>query len=303
MAKQLKISSLSISDGLKSGNFTSVFRGQGIEFESVREYETGDDVRSIDWNLTARSGKIFIKLYREERDLTIFLCTDFSLSMDFGDYGISSKEKTLETAALLAFAGINISSQIGAFFFTGEKGPIFMPRGNPDHVSAILKSMEDFAFNKQKYTKKGTGLETALTVASKILRHRSMIFIISDFKVEGFEKKLGLLAAKHDVICIRIINEQDKELPQAGSIHFKDMETDFGMIIPTGSKSFRLEYKKNFYEELERWLGICKRCLAHPVLLNVSDNTVKVLSNFFISKQGYQKKSKNNIRADLWKVF
>lgn len=305
-AKQLKISSLSISEGLRSGSFGSVFRGQGIEFDSVREYEIGDDVRSIDWNLTARSGKTFIKMYREERDLTLFLCVDFSLSMDLDDGECAPKQKALETAALLAFAGSNISSQVGAVFFAGERGPLFMPHSNSGHILAVLKSMESFALEKKRELKKGTELASALTAISKILRQRSMAVIISDFRVEGFEKKLGILAARHDVICIRIINDLDLHLPPAGAVCFRDTESDVQMLLPTSSKDFQIEYKKTFYEELERWQDMCKRFHAYPVLLKVTDNPVEVLSDFFLSHQRSQKKLKGNIdkiKADVWKVF
>ncbi|UTC65847.1 MULTISPECIES: DUF58 domain-containing protein [unclassified Treponema] len=305
-AKQLKISSLSISEGLRSGGFSSAFRGQGIEFDSVREYETGDDVRSIDWNLTARSGKTFVKMYREERDLSIFICADFSLSMEPGLDKISPKEKAVETAALLAFAGSHIFSPVGALFFDGEKGPLFVPRTGEDHILAILKSMEDFAFSKNRKPLNGTRIAASMTAASKILRSRSLVIIISDFKVEGYEKQLGLLAAKHDVVCIKIHGSIDSSLPAAGSIRFKDPETNFRMLLPTGSKIFQMEYKKNFAEDISRWENTCKHSLANPVLLDINEDTVKVLGNFFLSKQSNRNIFKNNpgkLRADVWKVF
>ncbi len=305
-AKQLKISSLSISEGLRSGGFSSAFRGQGIEFDSVREYETGDDVRSIDWNLTARSGKTYVKMYREERDLSIFICVDFSLSMEPGLDKISPKEKAIETAALLAFAGRHMFSPVGALFFDGEKGPLFIPRTGEEHILTILKSMEDFAFCKNRKPVRGTQIASAMTAASKILRSRSLVIIISDFKVEGYEKELGLLAAKHDVVCLKISGSMDSFLPEAGSIRFKDPETNFRMLLPTGSKAFQMEYKKNFSEEISRWENTCKHSLANPILLDVNDDTVKVLGDFFLSKQSNQRVLKNNLAkfgADGWKAF
>lgn len=305
-AKQLKISSLSISEGLRSGGFSSAFRGQGIEFDSVREYETGDDVRSIDWNLTARSGKTYVKMYHEERDLSIFICVDFSLSMEPGLDRIKPKEKAVEAAALLAFAGANIFSPVGALFFDGEKGPLFIPRTGEEHILTILKSMEDFAFCKNRKPVRGTRLASSIRAASKILRSRSLVIIISDFKVEGYEKSLGLLAAKHDVVCVRINSSIDSFLPAAGSIQFKDPETNFKMILPTSSKLFQMEYKKNFTEDVLRWENTCAHSLANPVLLNVNDDAVKVLGNFFLSKQSNRRILKNTIGrlgADVWKAF
>lgn len=305
-AKQLKISSLSISEGLRSGGFNSSFRGQGIEFDSVREYETGDDIRSIDWNLTARSGKTFVKMYREERDLSIFICVDFSLSMVAGLDKISPKEKAVETAALLAFAGNHIFSPVGALFFDGEKGPLFFPHTGEEHILAILKSMEDFAFCKKRKPIPGTRLAASMTAASKILRSRSMVIIISDFRAEDYEKELCLLAAKHDVVCIKIKGSIDSFLPSSGSIQFTDPETDFKMLLPTSSKTFQMEYKKNFTEDISRWENTCKHSLANPVLLDINDDAVKVLSSFFLSKQTNRWSPKNKLDrlgADIWKAF
>ena len=307
-AKQLKISSLLISEGLRTGCFSSAFRGQGIEFDSVREYEAGDDVRTIDWNLTARSGKTFVELYREDRDLTVFLCTDFSHSMSIGGGKFTPKEKAAEVSALLAFAAHNIFSPVGAVFFSGGKGPMFLPHSGEDHILSILKSMENFAFYKniKPYFQRGTNLASSLTAVSKILRSRSLVMIISDFKVEGFEKQLGLLASKHDTVCIRITSDTDFMLHKTGTIPAKDAESGFKTLIPTSNKNFQIEYKKNYYEELLRWENLCKRCLAYPVLLNINDNAAKVLSEFFLSKKNNRYVLKNNIDKigeNVWKEF
>lgn len=309
-AKQLKISSLLISEGLRTGGFSSAFRGQGIEFDSVRDYESGDDVRTIDWNLTARSGKTFVKLYREDRDLTVFLCTDFSYSMAIGGEKCTPKEKAAEISALLAFAAHNIFSPVGAVFFSGGKGPIFLPHGGEEHILSILKSMENFAFYKngniKSHLQRGTNLASSLTAVSKILRSRSLVIIISDFKVEGFEKQLGLLASKHDTVCIRITSDADFMLHRTGTIPARDAESGFKMLIPTSNKNFQIEYKKNYYEELLRWENLCKRCLAHPLLLNINENAAKVLSGFFLSKKNNRYILKNNIDKvgeSIWKEF
>ncbi len=300
-AKQLKLSSLSISRSLRMGTFSSAFRGRGIEFDSVREYQIGDAVRSIDWNLTARSTKAYIKEYKEERDLTIFLCVDFSASMNLGTKQNMAKTKALETAALLAFSALNISSPVGAIFFAGGKGPLFMPQTSEEHVLSILRSMEDFALNEADKQKNGTELASSLKAISKVLRSRSMVIVISDFKVEGYEKDLGLLASKHDVICIKLSNLLDKELPQAGTIQFEDTESNFVSTVQTKSKKFKREYKDNFYEEISRWEHICNRSQAYPLLLDCKDDTVKKLSEFFLSKKNNKNISKFGVQK--WKVF
>lgn len=307
-AKQLKISSLSVSEGLRTGSFGSAFRGHGIEFDSVREYETGDDVRSIDWNLTARSGKTFFKLYREERDLTVFLCVDFSCSMTINTGIVSPAEKAVETAALLTFAARAIFSPVGALFFSGEKGPFFPPRIGENYILTILKSMEKFAASEKNGpgNTNGTDLASSLTAVSKILRSRSLVIIISDFKVEGFEKQLGFLALKHDVVCIRLTSASDSYLPNVGTLPAKDVESGFKMLVPTGNNNFQNEYKKNYFEELIRWENLCKRCFAHPVLLNITDDSAAVLSDFFLSKQTDRHIFKNTTKKfgeKKWKEF
>ncbi len=300
-AKQLKLSSLSISRSLRMGTFNSAFRGRGIEFDSVREYQIGDDVRSIDWNLTARSTKAYIKEYKEERDLTIFLCVDFSASMKLGTMENMPRTKALETAALLAFSALNISSPVGAIFFAGEKGPLYMPQSSEEHILTILRSMEEFAMNEADKQKSGTQLAGALKAISKILRSRSMVIIISDFKVEGYEKDLGLLASKNDVVCIKLSNSLDTELPQAGTMLFQDTEGEFRTSIQTTSNKFKREYKENFYEQVSRWERSCNRAQAYPLLLNTKADTVKTLTEFFQSKENNKRINKFGVHK--WKAF
>ncbi len=300
-ARQLKISSISISQSLKMGSFNSAFRGYGVEFDSVREYEIGDDVRNIDWNLTARSGKTYIKEYKEEKDLTIFLCLDFSESMTSGTDGMNPKKKAADIAGLLAFAGLHAACPIGAIFFAGEKGPLFMPHHSEEHILTILKSMEDFAFNQASNLKRGSVLASSIKAVSKILRNRSMVIIISDFKLEGYEKDLGLLSEKNDVICIKLTNSLDTGLPSAGSIQFQDSESNFKTILPTSSTNFKVGYKNNFYEELSRWENICHRSQANPLVIDVTEDPIKILSNFFLSKQNAKNLRKNG--ANRWKAF
>lgn len=305
MAKQLKLSSLSISSGIKTGSFCSSFRGHGIEFDSVREYQIEDDVRSIDWNLTARTGKPYVKTYREEHDLNLFLCIDFSNSMNVGKEDNTPREKAIETAALLLFACLNISAPVGGIFFANKQGPIFTQKNGYDHVLSMLKSMEKFSLNGFVDKNTGTDLSSSLKTVSKILRRRSIVIIISDFKVDGFKKELGILASKHDVVCLKIISEFDSRLPHTGSIQFKDAESNLKSLLPTSSKKFQIEYKKKFYEELSNWENICKQCFANPLLLNVTDDTVKILTNFFVSRQNNQHTLKTNIKrigAEVWKV-
>lgn len=300
-SKFLKLASLTISEKIKTGIFRSVFRGNGIEFDSVREYGFCDDIRSIDWNVTARSGKVFVKTYREDKDLTVFLCADFSMSMNAGFGGITAKEKALETVSLLGFAALNISAAVGGVFFNGGKKRFFSPVYSGEAVLTMLKTGESFAFREKAYT--GTPMKEALETCSKILRSRSLVFVISDFKVENFEKSLAILASEHDVVCVRIVNNLDRKLPSAGTVIFTDYETGFKTVMPTSSSFFKNEREKKYAEEITRWKNNCLYYNTYPVLLDLNDDSVKVLNNFFSvykTNGNYYRVKKENI---LWKAF
>ena len=210
-SKQLQLAALSIAQGMQIGSFRSHFRGRGIEFDSLREYEAGDDIRSIDWNLMARSGKTFVKLYREERDLRLFLIADVSASMDAGCTIRSPQEKLLEAAALITFAAEHLHSYTGLLAFDGKVSRVFQLQRGRESSLHILNMLERIAVSDNK--SKGTALRPALETAAKLLRQRALVIILSDFKVEHFEKELGLLARRHDVAAIRITAPYDEALP------------------------------------------------------------------------------------------
>ena len=213
-SKQLQLAALSIAQGMQAGSFRSHFRGRGIEFDSLREYEAGDDIRSIDWNLMARSGKTFVKLYREERDLRLFLIVDVSASMETGCTTQSPQEKALEAAALITFAAEHLHSYTGLLAFDGKVARVFQLQRGREANLHILSTLERIAISGSK--NKGTALAPALEAAAKLLRQRALIIILSDFKVENFEKELGLLARRQDVAAIRITAQYQEALPAAG---------------------------------------------------------------------------------------
>jgi len=261
---------------MRTGGFRSCFRGQGMEFDGVREYERGDDIRSIDWNVTARSGKPFVKMYREERELTVLLVVDNSLSMDTGPGSVSRREKTLETAALLAFAAEQNASPVGSVMFDGISGKVFKPRSGKDQVLTILSSLEHGT-----QPVRGSVLGSALAGASRVLRSRSLVVVISDFRAAGYEKALGILARRHDVLAVRITSPVDNELPKAGFLPFFDPETGVTASFPTGSTAFRESWARENRESVSRWEHICLRRGVSPLLLSTEDDAVRVLSQFF----------------------
>ena len=279
-ARFLKLSARSISEGMKTGSFRSCFRGQGIEFDSVREYERGDDIRSIDWNVTARTGKAFVKQYREEREMSVFLIVDGSLSMQTGSRTCSRWAKAQEVAALLAFAAELNSSPVGLVVFDGEPGVPLSPAGGKDRILTILASLEHHACERE-----GSALGGAIAGCSRILRSRSMVIIVSDFRTSEYERPLGVLSRRHDVIAVRITAPSDSALPSAGYLPFQDPESGLRASLPTGSPVFAAAWEKENAESVQRWERICLKRGASPLCVSVEDDSVRVLSSFFSGRR------------------
>lgn len=286
-SKQLQLAALSIAQGMQIGSFRSHFRSRGIEFDSLREYEAGDDIRSIDWNLMARSGKTFVKLYREERDLRLFLIADVSASMDAGCTIRSPQEKLLEAAALITFAAEHLHSYTGLLAFDGKVSRVFQLQRGRESSLHILNMLERIAVSDNK--SKGTALRPALETAAKLLRQRALVIILSDFKVEHFEKELGLLARRHDVAAIRITAPYDEALPAAGILRFSDPETGIERLLPTNSHQLRQNRIRRITEDIQQWESTCIRCGAYPLVVPYDGTTVKLLNKFFLTgKYGIQ---------------
>lgn len=235
--KKLDISIKYLVDKLIAGNYHSLYKGQGIEFSELREYKSGDDVRSIDWNVTARYNQPYVKEFVEERSLEVYFILDMSGSEDFGNK-VSKKRKALEIAASLIFAAQRNNDNIGIFLFT-EKIEMFIPaRRGKKHVFKILRSIISFQPKSRI-----TNLRTTLAQVSRILKKRSMLFIISDFfDTAEYLKALKILGAKHDVVLIRVLDFREQEIPQIGFIELEDKETGEQLLIDTSNQLFQKNY-------------------------------------------------------------
>lgn len=280
-SKQLQLAALSIAQGMQAGSFRSHFRGRGIEFDALREYEAGDDIRSIDWNLMARSGKTFVKLYREERDLRLFLIVDISASMDNGGAADIPQQKALEAAALITFAAEHLNSCMGLLVFDGKIARVLQLQRGKNTGVYLLNALEKAAVSAE--TVRGTALSPALEAAAKLLRQRALVVIFSDFKVENFEKELGVLARRHDAAAIRITAPYDESLPAAGVLRFTDPETQVERLLPTSWQDFQQERMRRAAESIQQWQKTCIRCGAYPLVLPHNGNTVKILNQFFLT--------------------
>lgn len=282
-AQQLRLKALSIAQGMRFGSFRSLYRGQGIEFSGVREYLRGDDVRSIDWNVTARMGKPFIKVFDEERELVIFIICDTSFSMDTGSGGFSRLQKACETGALLVFAAEHNDSSIGAVFFDGKISFSCAPKSGKDRTMMLLSRFE----SRIEPSVNGSVLENALRGAGKILKKRSLIFILSDFRTAGYESELSRLALKHDVIAIRFTDETDVELPDVGTLTFTDSESLIRQSFPLSNTVFKKAWRDAGISHLELWKTLCAKRGVSSFSISTTEDPALALTRFFsIKKDG-----------------
>ena len=281
-ALYLRLMAEDIAEGMKSGNFRSLYRGQGIEFAGVRDYNRGDDIRTIDWNVTARMGRPYIKIFEEERELQIFLITDSSLSMQLeNNSGRRTKyASAAETAALVTIAAEINACPVGAVFFDGAIHFSCEPSLGKETTMQILNHLDRLPASPTP----GSVLPNAISAAAKELRKRSLVFVLSDFRCGGWEKPLISLAQKNDVIAINIHDAWDEELPSLGTVVFKDMESNLKMSLPSSSPAFQKEWR-NFNEmNQSRWQDFCIKHGIMPVVLDTKTEPIQVLNQIFARK-------------------
>jgi uncharacterized protein (DUF58 family) len=263
-----------LAEDLLSGDFRSVFKGQGIEFDEVRHYERGDDVRSIDWNVSARFGTPYVKMYREERELTVCLVLDESASMFTAD--MRRRDQAILAAALVAFSAERAGQRIGAVCFDREITRVFSPRKGRSHIMSIISGLLSVTEGG-----KGSGLGTALEGTGRLLKRRSLVVILSDFLCVNWEQELGYLCARHDVIAIGITDPLDKEIPNLGLLTMEDSETGVTLHAPTGFSSFRSAWAEWHSDRTKLWKALCHRCGASYVELSTAEDAPTVLTRFF----------------------
>lgn len=281
-ALYLRLMAEDIAEGMKSGNFSSLYRGQGIEFAGVRDYNRGDDIRTIDWNVTARMGRPYIKIFEEERELQIFLIVDSSRSMQLEN---SSDRRTkyaaaAETAALVAIAAELNACPAGAVFFDGAIHFSNEPSLGKENTMQLLNHLDRLPDSPTV----GSVLPNAITAAAKVLRKRSLVFILSDFRSGGWEKPLISLAQKNDVIAINLHDASDEELPSLGTVNFMDAESGLKMALPSSSPAFKKEWRNYNEMNQNRWQDFCIKHGAMPVILDTKTEPVQVLNQIFSRK-------------------
>ncbi|MDR0553819.1 MAG: DUF58 domain-containing protein [Treponema sp.] len=284
-----------LAEDLLSGDFRSIFRGEGIEFDEVRHYEIGDDVRSIDWNVSARFGTPYVKLYREERELTVCIVLDESPSMralcsgGTDDSASSSVlpnryEQAVLAAALTAFSAERAGQRVGAVFFDRDISHVFSPRKGRSHIMAILGAALNppvYALDGYTESRAGSNLGAALSGAGRLLKRRSLVVIISDFLSVNWERELGDLSRKHDVIAIRVGDPLDTDLLKGGLLTLRDPETGLSIRAPTTFASLRSAWVEWHEDRGRSWQAICRRAGAATLELSTAEGAPQALRRFF----------------------
>ncbi len=237
--KKIEITTNRLATEQLSGNYTSVFKGQGLAFREVRQYQPGDDVRTIDWNVSARMNEPYVKVFVEEREMTMMLVVDISASEQFGSQAMDKSRVAAEVGALCAFSAIKHNDRVGLILATDRVEKIVPPKKGPKHVMRVVREILG-----AKPEHRGTDLKIALETLYRVARRRSVAFVLSDFYTSGYERALSLAAARHDVIPILLLDPRDEELADVGLTTFEDFETGESVLVDTSDRKVREHYRQ-----------------------------------------------------------
>ncbi len=280
--RKIEIKTRGLSRQVFAGHYHSAFKGRGMAFTEVREYHPGDDIRSIDWNVTARFNHPYVKVFDEEREMTVMLVIDVSGSTTFGAAGKPKDQLIAEIAGILAFSAITNNDKVGVIFFSDQIEKFIPPKKGSTHILRIIRELIDF---KPKHT--GTDLSVALKYLRNVIKKRSVAFLISDFHSKGFEDALSIVARKHDLICLRVNDPRESQIPALGLIRFSDPETGQTYLLDTSNKKLReyITYQVNEHEVfLKRAFS---RAGVDSVYISSDKDYVPPLMKFFQKRSHY----------------
>jgi len=278
--RRIEIKTKGLSNHIFAGEYHSAFKGRGMSFSEVREYSTGDDVRSIDWNVTARSNTPHVKVFEEERELTVMLLVDVSLSSLFGSHGRSKREMITEIGAVLSFSAATNNDKVGVIFFSDKIEGFIPPKKGRSHILRIIRELIALEPKGQAGTKISAGLE----YLNNVLKKRTITFVLSDFISAPYELPLQLAARRHDVVGIQVYDRGDKELPKAGLLQVIDAETGARRWIDSNDKRVQVEYGKAFEGMRQYGVQAFRKAGAKMVSLRTDEDYVKLLQGFFKSR-------------------
>jgi len=274
--RKIEIKTKGLSNHIFAGEYHTAFKGKGMAFSEVREYQPGDDVRSIDWNVTARYNTPFVKVFEEEREMTVMLLIDVSASGNFGTQEQFKRELATELSAILAFSAIKNNDKVGVIFFTDKVEQFIPPKKGKSHILRIIR--EVLAFQP---TGKGTDIAGALEYFNSVIKKRSICFILSDFMTKEFEKPLKIASKKHDLVALRIHDTREDTLPNVGLVPMQDAETEKMIFVDTSSKKIRDNFAKNRLQATEKLRKLLPASGVDLIDITTGTDYVKPLINFF----------------------
>src|SRR2546423_1721419 len=278
--RTLEIKTRGLVETAFAGDYHSVFKGRGMNFEDVREYQPGDEIRAIDWNVTARMGNAFVKKFTEERELTVMLVVDVSASGNFGSTTQSKRELAAEVACLLAFSAIRNNDKVGLLLFTDRVELFIPPKKGRSHTLRIIREILFFG-----PIGRGTNPAAALDHLNKIVTRRAVIFFISDFQAEDFSRALAVTATRHDPIAIRIQDERESVLPDIGIITLEDAETGDQIEINAADRKVRAQFAKLAQAQLTETMRVLRQNRIDRIDLRTGDDYLPALRSFFKQRE------------------
>ncbi len=274
--RRIEIKTRGLSKHIFAGEYHSAFKGRGIAFSEVREYQYGDDIRSIDWNVTARFNHPYVKVYEEERELTVMLLVDVSGSGSFGTTKSFKRDQMTEIAAVLSFSAIFNNDKIGVIFFSDKVEKFIPPLKGRKHILRIIRELLDF-----QPTSNLTKLDEPLRFLTNTTKKRCTAFVISDFMAPDFEEALRIASSKHDIVALKIFDPVERSLPDIGLVRIVDSETGRERWIDTTSKNTRIEYEKWWNEHISMITNIFRRCGVDSSTICTDEDYVKPLMKLF----------------------
>ncbi len=274
--RKIEIKTRRLSDHIFSGEYHTSFKGRGMTFSEVRQYQYGDDVRAIDWNVTARYNEPFVKVFEEERELTMMLMVDISGSESFGTKNQLKRDMVTEIAATLAFSATQNNDKIGLLLFSDQIELFIPPKKGKSHVLRIIRELIEFESKSKK-----TDLSQALKYLSSVLKKKAIVFLISDFMVKDYEHTLKIASKRHDVTGIRVFDQREESIPNIGVVNMLDAETSETLLVDTTSNKVRMDYEKYYRENVNYFKDIFSKCGAGTISSRVDESYVTKLLGYF----------------------
>ena len=278
--RKVEIKTKGLSNHIFAGEYHTAFKGKGMAFSEVREYQIGDDVRTIDWNVTARYNNPFVKVFEEEREMTVILLIDISKSGKFGTEKKTKKEIATELSAVLAFSAIQNNDKLGVIFFTDIIEKFIPPKKGKSHILRIIREL--LAFKSQN---KKTDIGVALEYFSSVIKKKCVCFLLSDFLDKNFTRPLQIANKKHDIIAVRIHDKREEFLPNVGLIKIVDAESGSYSWLDSSSKKTRLQYESNYKKKVDNLKNDFMFCGVDHININTSKSYIKPLINFFKQRE------------------